>query len=142
MAKILQLITWKKKFLKGVGKVFSSVDNNVIDTKDILDIHRYLIRKTWYKIMLGFIQKMFIELLMPSVVNASNDTNYVSLNNQQCMIQPTLINVHPNEYTQGLHYFSLAFNLDRCLGSCNTLNDLTNKVCVLNKTRFKFEQDK
>ena len=127
--------------LKGVGKVFSSVYNNAIDTKDILDIHRYLIRKTLYK-MLGFIEKMFIELPIPSVVNASNDTNYVSLNNQKCIIQPTLINVHPNEYTQGLHCFPLAFNLDRCLGSCNTLNDLSNKVCVLNKTRFKFEQDK
>ena len=60
--------------------------------------------------MLGFIEKMFIELLIPSVVNASNDTNYVSLNNQKCIVQPTLINVHPNEYTQGLHCFPLAFN--------------------------------
>ena len=24
--------------------------------------------------------------------------------------------------------------LDRCVGSCNTLNDLSNKVCVPNKT--------
>ena len=26
------------------------------------------------------------------------------------------------------------FALDRCLGSCNTLNDLLHKVCVPNKT--------
>ena len=25
-------------------------------------------------------------------------------------------------------------NLDRCVGSCNTLNDLSNKICVPNKT--------
>ena len=25
-------------------------------------------------------------------------------------------------------------DLDRCVGSCNTLNDLSNKVCVPNKT--------
>ena len=25
-------------------------------------------------------------------------------------------------------------NLDRCAGSCNTLNDLSNKLCVPNKT--------
>ena len=24
--------------------------------------------------------------------------------------------------------------LDRCVGSCNTLNDLSNRVCVLKKT--------
>ena len=28
------------------------------------------------------------------------------------MIQPTLINLHPNEYTQGLHYYPFAVNLD------------------------------
>ena len=26
-------------------------------------------------------------------------------------------------------------NLDRCVGSCNTFNDLSNKVCVPNKTK-------
>ena len=25
----------------------------------------------------------------------------------------------------------------RCVGSCNTVNDLSDKVCVPNKTRFK-----
>ena len=50
------------------------------------------------------------------------------------MIQPTLINLHRNEYTQGLHYYPFAVNLDRCVGSCNILNDLSNKVCAPNKT--------
>ena len=27
-------------------------------------------------------------------------------------------------------------NLDRCVQSCNTLNDLSNKVCVPNKTEY------
>ena len=35
---------------------------------------------------------------------------------------------------QELHYYPLAVKLDRCVGSCNTLNDLSNKVCVPNKT--------
>ena len=48
------------------------------------------------------------------------------------MIQPTLINLHPNEYSQEFcHPF--AVKLDRCVESCNTLNDLSNKVCVPNK---------
>ena len=46
--------------------------------------------------MLGIIKKMFI-VLLSSITNASNHTKYISLSNQKCMIQPTLINLHPNE---------------------------------------------
>ena len=46
------------------------------------------------------------------------------------MTQPTLINLHPNEFNQGLRYYPLLVNLDRCVRSCNTLNVLSNKVCV------------
>ena len=45
--------------------------------------------------------------------------------------------LHPNEYSQEFHYYPFAVKLDRCVGSCNPLNDLSNKVCVPNKTRFK-----
>ena len=31
-------------------------------------------------------------------------------------------------------YLQFTVKLDRCVGSCNTLNDLSNKLCVLNKT--------
>ena len=51
------------------------------------------------------------------------------------MTQPTLINLHPNECSQEFHY-PFAVKLDRCVGSCNTLNDLCNKVCVPNKTEY------
>ena len=49
------------------------------------------------------------------------------------MIQPTLINLHPNEYSQELHCYPFSVKLDRCIGSCNTINDLSNKVCGRNK---------
>ena len=45
-----------------------------------------------------------------------------------------LINLHPNEYSQEFHYYPFAVELDRCVGSCNNLNDLSNKVCVPKKT--------
>ena len=35
---------------------------------------------------------------------------------------------------QGLCYYLFVVNSDRWVGSCNTLNDLCNKVCVPNKT--------
>ena len=76
---------------------------------------------------------MFI-VLLTSIVNASNHTKCVSLSNQKCEIQPTLIYLHPNEYNKELHYYPFAIKLDKCVESCNTLNDLSNKVCVPNKT--------
>ena len=50
------------------------------------------------------------------------------------MTQPTLINLHPNVYSQEFHYYPFAVKLDRCVGSCNIVNDISNKVCVPNKT--------
>ena len=83
--------------------------------------------------MCGLIKKMLIGLLA-SLVNASIHTKCVSLSNQQCTTQPTFINLSPNEYTQELRYRLFAVNLDRFVRSCSILNDLSNKVCVPNKT--------
>ena len=44
--------------------------------------------------MFGVFKKIFIGLLA-GLVNGSNNTRCVSLNNQKCMTQPTLINFHP-----------------------------------------------
>ena len=44
------------------------------------------------------------------------------------MIKITLINSHSNQYSQEFHYYPLTFKLDRSVGSCSTLNDLSNKV--------------
>ena len=87
-----------------------------------------------------FYEKMFIWLLF-CIVNGSNCAECVSLNNQQCMTQPTLINLHSNEYIQGLHYFPFALNLDkyvevyRWVRRYSTLNDLSSRVSVRNKTK-------
>ena len=76
---------------------------------------------------------MFI-VLLTNRVDASNHMKCVSLSNQKCKIQPTFIDLHPNEYCQELHYYLFAVKLDKCVGSCNTLNDLSNKLCLPNKT--------
>ena len=83
--------------------------------------------------MFGIIKNMFI-VLLSNIVNGSNHTKCVWLNNQKCMSQPTLIKLHPNKCSQEFHYYSLAVKLDRCVGSCNTLSDLSNKMCLPNKT--------
>ena len=85
--------------------------------------------------MFGIIKKMFIVLLI-NTGNTSNHKKCVSLSNLKCEIQSTLINLHPNEYSQELHYYPFAVKLDKCVGSCNTVNDLSNKVCLLNKIKY------
>ena len=76
---------------------------------------------------------MFVGLLA-GLVNGSNHTNYVLLSNQKREIQYTLISLHSNERSQGFHCYPFVAKLDRFVGSCNTLNDLSNKVCIPNKT--------
>ena len=79
--------------------------------------------------MFGFIKK-----LLTGLVNGSNHTKCVSLKIQNCMTQSTLSTLHPNEYRQEFNYYPFSVKLDRCVGSCNTLNDLSNKVYIPNKT--------
>ena len=83
--------------------------------------------------MFRLIKKIFIGLLT-GLVNGSNHTKHVSLSNQKCMTEITLINLHLNEYNQEFLYNPFVAKLYRCVGSYNTLNDLSNKVCVPNKT--------
>ena len=67
------------------------------------------------KIMFGFIKKMFLRLLARVVVNVSSHIKCVSLSNPKCEIQATLINLHSNEYSQELHFYSFAVKLDGCI---------------------------
>ena len=83
--------------------------------------------------MHSFEKKIFITLLT-RIINAFNHTKCASLSNQKCISQPNLIILHPNEYIQGFCYYPFAVNLDKCTGSCNTLNELSNKVCIPNET--------
>ena len=68
-------------------------------------------------------------VLLTCIVNASNH-KVCFISNEKCTIQPTLINLHPSKYSQEFHYYSFAVRLDRFVGSCNTVNDSSNKVCV------------
>ena len=75
--------------------------------------------------MFGLIKKTFIGLLT-GLVNGYNHTKCVLLSNQKCQIQPTLINLHPDEHSQEFHYYSLLHYYN--------IHDLSNKACIPNKT--------
>ena len=65
--------------------------------------------------MFRLIEKVFIVSLsfsrsLASIVNVSDHTNCMSLNNQPCMTQPTLTNLNPDEYNQELRYYTFMVN--------------------------------
>ena len=80
----------------------------------------------------GLIEKMFIRLLT-SIVSTSNHTKCVSLKNRKHMTQPSLTNLHPNEYSQELCYYLFLLNLAICAGSCSTPDELFRKACFPKK---------
>ena len=69
---------WKKTQLNNGVVIFFSVDFIPIDANNILDIHKYLMKRTKYKIIFG----LFIGLLT-GIVSASNHAKCVSLRNQK-----------------------------------------------------------
>ena len=57
--------------------------------------------------MFGLIKKIIKKILglLTGLVNESNHTKCVSLSNQKCNIQPILVNIYPNKYSQYFHYY-------------------------------------
>ena len=68
---------------------------------------------------------MFIVLLSFS---SSLTTKYLSLNDEPCMVRPTLIDLNSVE----LKYYPFIISLDKYTGSCNVLSP---KICVPKKTK-------
>ena len=67
--------------------------------------------------MFGLIKQVFIGLVcfgrfLASIVNTPGHTKCITLNNQPCITQSTLIILHSNEYIEGLRYYPFAVNLD------------------------------
>ena len=85
------------------GNVYDfSVDYGAIHKSNILNIRKYLMIKKYIKYLELFLKNV---LLLTNIVNASNHAKHVSLSNQKCEIQPTLINLYPKEFNQELHYY-------------------------------------
>ena len=81
--------------------------------------------------MLSLIKQVVIISLNFNSSLAHDRTEYVLLNDEPCMFRPTLIYLNPVE----LKYYPFMINLDKCSRSCNSANNLSIKMCVLNKTK-------
>ena len=47
-----------------------------------------------------------------------------------------IMNLHLNEYNHELQYYPFVVKLDKFVGSCNTFNDLSNRVSVLSNKKI------
>ena len=51
----------------------------------------------------------------------------ISINNQECKVRPQIVNVNSEEPV----LFPFRIKTSKCSGSCNDVNDLYAKLCVL-----------
>ena len=78
--------------------------------------------------MFSLIKQVFIVLLSFS---SSLAAKCLSLNDEPCMVRPTLIDLNLIE----LKYYPFIVSLDKCRRTCNSGNDLSIKICVPSKTK-------
>ena len=60
-----------------------------------------------------------------------NSLECVSMNNQECKIRPEIINFNTNEPV----FYPYSIRINKCKGSCNTINDPYAKLCVPDTTK-------
>ena len=78
--------------------------------------------------MFGFIKKCFFTAMtfFNRSLSSVNSLECVSMNNQECKIRPEIININTNEPL----FYPYSIKINRCKGSCNTINDPCAKICV------------
>ena len=79
--------------------------------------------------MFTLIKHVFTALLSSSISLA---TKFLSLNNEPCMVRPTLIDLNPIE----LKYYSFLVCLDKCNRSY-VFHYLSTKICVQSEIKDK-----
>ena len=83
--------------------------------------------------MFGFNKKCFFTAMtfFKSNVFNVNSLECVSRNDQECKIRPEIINLNTNESI----FYPYSIKINKCKGSCNTINDPYAKICVPNNVK-------
>ena len=86
----------------------------------------------------GFIKKCFFTAMtfFNFDLSSVNSLECVSMNNQECKIRSEIINLNTNEPL----FYPYSIKINRCKGSCNTIKDPYDKICVsdqIKKTNVK-----
>ena len=83
--------------------------------------------------MFGFIKKCFFTAMTFFNLPNVNSLKCVSMNNQESKIRTEIINLNNNEPM----FYPYSIKINRCKGSCNTINDPYAKICAPNQIKNK-----
>ena len=78
--------------------------------------------------MLRYIKKCFctaITFFRFNILNV-NSLECIAMNNQECKVRSEIINLNTNEPM----FYPYSIKVNKCKGSCNTINDPYDKICV------------
>ena len=123
----------KRTGFKGYVYDFT-IDYDVIAVDDILDIHKYLMKKNNMTKMFGLIKKVFfIGLTILSCINPLGTVplnaatlKCVLVNNQEYKVRLEIVNVNSDEPV----FCPFSIKTSKCDSSCNNINDPYAKICV------------
>lgn len=76
------------------------MEYNAADVDDILDIHKYLMKKQdniWIYLKNVYTAIGYIELNGYNAVNALNTLKCVSMSNQECKVKTSMVNIKSNQ---------------------------------------------
>ena len=76
--------------------------------------------------MFGFIKKCFFTAITLFNLSNLNSLECVSMNNQECKRRTEIINLNTNEPM----FYPYSIKINRCKGSCKTINNPYAKICV------------
>ena len=102
-----------------------SVDYGAIAVDDILDIHKYLMKKMVLHIQM--LNKLVITVVtFFNLFLSTNSLECISMNNQEYRARPKMININANE----LMFYPYSIKINKCSGSCNNINNPYAKLCI------------
>ena len=78
--------------------------------------------------MFGIIKTAFISASAFFNHKLTNSLKCYSLDNQECKIRPEIISVNNKQSI----FYPYKIKMNRCVGSCNTIDDLHGKICFAN----------
>ena len=109
-----------------IGYVYDfSVDYTAIAVDDILDVHKYLMKKNC--IILKILRKLVATVItFFNLFLGENSLECISMNKKKCRARPKMIDINNNEPV--IYPYSIKVNT--CSGSCNNINNPYGKLCV------------
>ena len=79
----------------------------------------------------GFIKKCFFTAMTFCNLSSVNSLESVSMNNQDYKIRTEIINPNTNEPM----FYTYSIKINKCKGSCNTINDPYAKICLADEIK-------